>query len=406
MIITASLFLLVLFSLIGLIILPFVSLILEKVLPVKYLEEAYSILPYSILCLLINAVSGVYASVLDGLQQNYVRSIIFTLSSIILLVVTILLIPGYGLFGVALSQVVQSIFSILMCYAYVIMKLPHNPLKWRWSRSIFKEIFNYGMSFQFISLTSMLNDPLTKILITRFSGLAFTGYYEIASRVVTQMRAVIVNANQTLLPVIVGITDVDQAKAFYKRTFLYVFIFSFLSMTALSLSAQTLSFIFIGVNEYNFLIIFLLLCLASAINLLTGPTFYTYMASGRLKYLIQFNILLCVLNIFSGYLLGLFFGGIGVIFGWILGLIFSSFHLIHVFHNSLKIKFTELLEVRHLWFVLFCSVVVLAQFFIISHEETLQRTIFNNGFALLFLISGSFFILRKDVSTFLKLRFQ
>jgi O-antigen/teichoic acid export membrane protein len=46
----------------------------------------------------------------------------------------------------------------------------------------------------------MLYDPITKALLTKFGGLSLVGYYEMANKLIYQIRSLKVSANQILVP--------------------------------------------------------------------------------------------------------------------------------------------------------------------------------------------------------------
>jgi O-antigen/teichoic acid export membrane protein len=363
LIFTSSLLLTLLFTIIAILIFPFSEFILEKVIVSKYISEAYLILPYSILCLVLNSVTGVYSSALEGLQLNYVKNIIVTLSSIVLISFVFFFITPFGLLGVAYAQVIQSVFTLLLCLIFVLIKLPHNPLKWRWSSVIFKELFSYGLKFQVISFSNMLNDPLTKVLLTKFGGLEFTGFYEMANRLVMQLRSVIVNANQSLIPVMVGLeNNTQESNIFYKKTFLYVFIFSVSSVFLVCLSSGIISMVWIGAYQIEFITCLVILAVGFLFNLIAGPAYFAYMASGRLNVLVLTHLLLSILNGLMGFVFGDLFGGPGVVMGWSVALICSSISLILIYQKLLGIGLLEMLSKKHLYFVLIASLLLVAQF--------------------------------------------
>jgi O-antigen/teichoic acid export membrane protein len=53
-----------------------------------------------------------------------------------------------------------------------------------------------------VSISQLLYEPTTKILLSKYGGLGILGNYEMASRLVNQVRALIVNANQVVIPII------------------------------------------------------------------------------------------------------------------------------------------------------------------------------------------------------------
>lgn len=376
LIFTASIFLFLLFVAISLIIYPFADLILKAVLPAKYIEAGLTILPYSLLCLTINSVNGVFASVLDGMQKNYIRNLVFIISSLILLGCTYFFVPLYNLKGVAFAQVLQSIFALATCFIIVVFKTRFNPFKWNWSRVIFKQIFNYGMKFQFVSLLAMLNDPITKLLLGKFGGMAFTGYYEMANRVLLQARGVIVSATQSLVPVMVGLPKTEMA-AFYKKTFSNVFFFSLAVMGSLALSGRLISFYWIGNYQPIFCNTILVLGLSLMVNMLTGPAYFYYMADGNLNALIKTHLVLGLANLIMGYCLGYFFGGFGVVYGWFGAAIVSSIYILRLFNKAFNLTFRALVGLDDMiYFFSIISLIVISALHLVKGNFKITDTIF------------------------------
>jgi O-antigen/teichoic acid export membrane protein len=369
LIFTSTIFLTILFVLIAAIIYPFADLILKGVLPAKYIKEGLVILPYSLTCLVINAVNGVYASVLDGMQRNYLRNIIFSSSSILLLLGTYLLVPKYNLQGVAFAQVAQSLFTLLFCLTLIIFRLNYNPLKWNWSKVIFKQIFSYGMKFQFISLAALVNEPIIKILLGKFGGMAFAGYYEMANRLLSQARGIIVNATQSLVPVLVNVSKND-IPAFYKKVFSNVIFFSLTVVCLILSSGRLISFYWVGHYESVFYYTLILLAFSTFVNLLTSPSYFYYIAKANLNILIKTHLLLSFVNVLAGGVIGYFFGGYGVVFGWFLAVLISSLFLIIFFNKDHGILFRKLVKTNDIYyFILLISVVFINLFLFKANFE-------------------------------------
>lgn len=342
LIFTASLFLCGLFLLIALIIFPFADVILKSVLPVKYLHEALLILPYSLACLVFNGINGVFASVLDGMQKHYIRSTVFSLSSIILLAGAYLLVPRFNLQGVAFAQVIQSLFTLVACSICVIIQTKYNPFKWHWNKVIFKQIFSYGVKFQFISIAAMLNEPITKILLGKFGGMAFVGYYEMANRLIMQVRGVVVSGTQSLIPVMVNLSkNINDVQAFYKKVFSNVLFFSLTAMCIVVLGGHLISFYWIGQFQPVFYFTLIVLAVSTLINLLIGPAYFFYMAEGNLNILIKLHLILGISNAVIALALGNFLGGNGVVFGWFGAILLSSVYIFTTFNKSFLLNYKD-----------------------------------------------------------------
>lgn len=378
LIFTGSSFLLILFIALSLIVYPFANFILSYVINSKYIALALKIIPFSISCLIINEVSGVFASVLDGLQKNYLRSIIYTISSIILLIGAYIWTPKYGLEGVAIAQVVQSLFTLISCLIVVIKITHYNPLKWLWDKAIFKEIFAYGMKFQFLSLTAMLLEPITKSFLAKFGGLAFTGYYEMATRLVNQLRGVIVNSVQSLLPVMVNfsINDPHQQKKLYKVTMNIVYAVSLMFFSLLLISSNTISSLWIGQIQPIFLYSVLILSLSSFSNLLCSPAYFAYIAEGKLNNPIYSQLIAALLNLIIGFALGHVFKGNGVVIGWAIAVCLGSFYLSYCYQKQYKIKPSDVFRKDWIGFSILILVIFYIKLFFTKYNVYLIDTIF------------------------------
>ena len=307
---------------------------------------------------MLNALNGVFASVLDGMQKNYIRNIIFSSSSIILLVLAYILVPKYHIKGVAIAQLLQSVFALLACLIMVIFYTKYNPLKWNWNKQIFKQIFSYGMKFQFISLANMLNEPITKILLGKFGGMAFAGYYEMANRLLMQARGVIISSTQSLIPVMINLSK-KEIPAFYKKTFSNVLFFSTTIMAGIILSGRLVSFYWIGSYQPVFCNALLILSLSLFVNILNAPAYFYYMAEGNLNILIKNHLLLGFLNALFSYLLGYWLGGFGVVFGWFIAILLSSFYLLITFNKMHDLKFRALFQYMDVISISFMVVLIL-----------------------------------------------
>jgi O-antigen/teichoic acid export membrane protein len=376
LIFTSSIFLFLLFVTISIIIYPFADIILKAVLPVKYIKDGLTILPYSLICLTINSVNGVFASVLDGMQKNYIRNTIYIVSALILLVATYFFVPVYHLKGVAIAQILQSVFALLSCFVIVVYYVRFNPFKWNWSKAIFKQIFNYGMKFQFISLAAMLNEPITKILLSKFGGMAFTGYYEMANRLIMQARGVIVGSTQSLLPVMVGLSK-EEVPAFYKRIFPKVLFFSLTAMCVIVLGGHLISFYWIGQFQPIFYFTIITLSISTLINLITGPAYFFFMAEGNLNILIRVHLILGISNAALAFTLGSIFGGYGVVIGWCIGMLLSSIYISDFFNKSFLLSYRDFISSNDiLYSLLMISLVILNGIHLISGNFKIIDPIF------------------------------
>ncbi len=343
----------VIFIPICLLIWPVAYYLLGNIIEAGYVDLARQLLPFSLICVLINSLAGVYGSILDGFRKNYIRNSIFSFSSLLFLFLTMWSVKKYGLIGVVWSQVLQSSLSLILCIIFSIRVIRFNPFKWNWSKTIFKEIFNYGIKFQLTSITGILNEPVTKMLLSKFGGLAFTGYYEMANKLVMQIRGVIVNANQSLMPLMVKESVLESNKqskySILSISFAGVFVISLISLSVINIISPYISKIWIGHEEPIFVNVLLIVSICMFINLLSAPIYFTLLSRDKLMPIIISQSLMAVINITLGYLLGMYFSGFGIVFTWMIVVLVGSWYLL----KSVDFKSTISLTINFKYIALF-----------------------------------------------------
>ncbi|MFT3737373.1 MAG: oligosaccharide flippase family protein [Breznakibacter sp.] len=346
LIFTGFMFNIVIFIPSCLIIWPIAYFALGNVVEIEYVSLARQLLPFSLLCVLLNSLSGVYGSLLDGFRQNYIRNSIFTFSSFVFLLLAIWSVKQFGLIGIVWAQVFQSFLSLVLCIFFAIRVIQFNPFRWAWSKRIFKEIFNYGIKFQLTSITGILNEPVTKMLMSKFGGLAFTGYFEMANKLIMQIRGVVVSANQSLMPLLVKENERSQGNqkrfSMLSLSFVGVFVVSLFFLSLVNILGSCISMIWIGYDEKIFIDVLLFISLSMFINLLSAPSYFYLLSVNRLNPIIVSQFLMAIINLVIGYIFGTFFGGYGIVFSWMIVVIFGSWFLIKSlgFTNAFRVLLT------------------------------------------------------------------
>jgi O-antigen/teichoic acid export membrane protein len=315
---------------------PFFSWLLKFVLPASAIIDGLAILPYALISLWFIAVAGVFQSGLDGCQRIDLRSWILMGGSVFYLLLTVLLVPDFGLIGLALGQVLQTGIILVMSWMLLRHELKILPLiPRRWSNKLFREMIGYGANFQIVSIVGMLFEPITKGLLSKFGGLVMVGYYEMASRMILQFRTVIVSANQVLVPVIARLqeTTPDSIRNIYKESYRLIVYLSGPLFFGIAAATPVASELWIGAYENTFVIFAMILTMAWFLNILISPAYFANMGTGQLLWNTVGHVVIGILNLILGVVLGLLFGGIGVVLGWAMALVIGS-GLILLSYNS------------------------------------------------------------------------
>lgn len=358
LIFTAAVFIIGTYSIISVVILIAGTYVLPHFIEAKYLPIALEILPFSLLSLIINALGGVISSCLDGIQKNYIKSYIVSFSSIVLFALSVLLTPKFGLKGLIFAQIFQAIIVLVASIYYLSKSIKSIfTLQWNWSKSLFKEIINYGIKMQALSFMQMSFEPVTKALLSKYGGLAMVGYYEMASRLVTQLRSLIVSANQVIIPVVAEAKETKETyvKELYIKTFSIVLLFDIVLITGIIITAPIVSFLWIGKIVPFFLFAVVLNSIVAFVNICSNPAYFSYLGEGKLNWLIYSYIAITVLNPILSYFLGIEFNGYGVVVGWNIAFLIGSLLVLFSYHQKNHISLKSLLSLHDLWFIFLAS---------------------------------------------------
>ena len=346
---TSAVSIAILVGLVLLIAYPLANWLLSLVIPLGNLKDALSILPYALVSLWIMVIASVFQAGLDGYQRVDIRSKILVASAFFNLILCFLLVPAYGLMGLAYAHIAQVIMVLIGSWVMLKRCLSLLPvILFRWNRKLFKEMVGYGLHFQAISVSQVLCDPITKALLTNFGGLAMTGLYEMASRMLLQFRMLLVSANQVLVPAIADLQErnPDFIRKVYRQNYrlmLYLALPVYAIIIALT---PLISEIWIGHYEPMFVIFSILLAVNLFVNTLSVPGYFSYLGIGELKWNTLGHVSTAVMNPVLGLILGQFYGGIGVVIGWVLSAVSGSIIIAISYHFRYKISLSELVPVQ------------------------------------------------------------
>jgi len=346
---------------------PIVKVILRVVLPYESFPIALSVLPYAFLAFWFMVVTSVFQAGLDGCQRIDLRSFLLMGGAIIHLVLCFLLAPPYGLIGVAYARIIQNIIILFSSWFLLRRCLPLLPvLPYKWNTNLFKEMVGYGINFQIISVSTMFYDPITKALLSKFGGLSVVGYYEMASRMINQFRALIVSANQVLVPVIAGFKEKtpEKIKSVYLISFQLIFYLAVPLYSLILICIPIISQLWIGYYEKTFVIFAILLSIGWFFNTLSAPSYFSYLGIGELRWNLIGHVIIGLLNFGVGFLLGIFYDGIGVVIGWVFSLILGSSIICLSYYIIYKIPLTELLPNASKKIVIACLFSILFSYII------------------------------------------
>ena len=106
---------------------PFFKLLFQLIFPAQAVPAALSILPYALLSVLFFMIADIFQSSLYGLQRIDLSSYPLMVKGIVNLVLCLVLIPKYGLLGMAYAGVIQNLLSLIISWFLLNRQMPFLP---------------------------------------------------------------------------------------------------------------------------------------------------------------------------------------------------------------------------------------------------------------------------------------
>ena len=167
----------------------------------RYLEVATSIIPFVIVnTIFLPPIVSALSSSLDGLNRINLRAIVVSISSVIMLILVIFLVPVGGIEGYVLALLLQNILLVVsfwFCLRSEVSDLGVFPSIW--SAEAFRATFKFGLKLQSISVFNLATEPLAKFLVANTGGLSSVAVYDLALKVVIQTKGILASAFQSLV---------------------------------------------------------------------------------------------------------------------------------------------------------------------------------------------------------------
>jgi O-antigen/teichoic acid export membrane protein len=282
--------------------------ILKIVLPPASLSEAYAILPLALASLWFTILEGILQAGLAGHELITYCNYLELGGSVSYLLLAFLLVPGYGLFGLACAQAAVGAALVVTTWLLLRRRVPGLPIvPRRWNGGLFREMAAYGLQFQLITASQALREPVTKALITKFGGLSMTGFYDMASRWVVTVRELIVQANQVLIPTVSNLQEraPGTLSAIYRESYRLIFFLAVPAFAFVVVLSPLVSRIWLGHYEPVFVLFVAILAAAWLVNVLSNPAYVLDLGTGALRWVSIACVGTAVINAGLGFFAGM-----------------------------------------------------------------------------------------------------
>lgn len=321
---------------------------------------ASSLVPAVVAAALVTPVSTAVQGLADGLGQAHVRSAVVIVASLVFYGVVAVTLDGHGVVSLAWAALVQQSLVVVVLLALVLRECRPSRTTWRWAPSRWREMRAFNLKLQLMTLPALALEPLAKLLLGAFAGFSAVATYEVVNRLMQQVNAVILAANQAVVPLVAyrsasgGLEDVTVFRQLFRAAWtLCVTAFA----AALIVLAPLGEFVF-GETDPALVGFGVVLCLGWLANALSGPAYFISVTTDNFTANVVANYLMVAVPAVLGTLLGWLLGGIGVASAVALGLLVAGLVMNHSFLARRDVGWSTLLSGRDAVFGLVAAALV------------------------------------------------
>lgn len=267
-------------------------------------------------------ISAPFRAALDASGRLALRQTWLTLQQGLLLLFAAFFIQSNGTDGLGYAHAASAIVSFCILVALVAFIRRHDRSPLALDRSLVKSILTRGGAAQAGMLSTNLFEPLTKVLLERFGGLDAVSVFELVSRLVGQVRTIVVSGMEAIVPYVAA--RQSGKEVIYGLLVRSVGDVSGVAMIAIVGLLPAISIYWLEGIHFTFILYGLILVVAWWINVVCGPAYFYFAGRGDGRAIIISNLSIGAMNVLFASLLGLVLGPLGVVIGWSVALVLGS----------------------------------------------------------------------------------
>jgi O-antigen/teichoic acid export membrane protein len=247
-----------------------------------------------------------------------------------------------------------------------------------------RAVLRYNLKIYVLTVPTLAYEPLVKALLNVFAGLSAVAYYEIANRLLQQVNAIVLAANQAIVPLVAvraatGRLLVDQA---FTRTVRLVTSLTVLAFAGALVCLPLVQRFVFGPGVTAVVGYGAILALGWVANALCGPAYFIGVTVDNFLVNVTTNYLILVVIGVGGPLLGNVSGGAGLAVSVAAGFVAASTIVNVQFVRAYHVDAAHIIPVRQRWFG-FAAVLLVVATTVLTWSADLARLVAVTSAALL-----------------------
>ena len=326
------------YGLFGVLVVGIGVLVEQPLLHLFHITNASNVYVVVLITCAIANIGSMFLSVFKGIQRmDMSNSIEIKMSLLNGLGTVFFLEGGFGMFGLALNALLNSVLALSLSVFTLKRSVPTISFGWNFDRKLLREMFAYGIKISVSRVGGLICFQADRLIVSRVLGVAAVSFYEVSARLTSFMRAVPLVMLSALIPATSELgarNDREKILRTYILVSKYVAMATVAIVAFLVIEAGSVIRLWLGraFDQSAFLI--QILAIGYGMNVLGGAASQTGAGVGRPEFDMRSTTLLSIINPVLSFLLVREFGAPGAAAGTSLALTIAAMYLVVAFQRN------------------------------------------------------------------------
>ena len=282
---------------------------------------------------------AVYQSVVNGLQKMHITNGIMAGISLAFVVGCVIAVKGgYGVLGVAVSQLVTQVIGIGISRHFALREVPSLRFTTAGVQREWRRLFGYGLNIYLSNVAAIVNSQFDKFLVSRVFDPTHVAYYDVGARGPATARSMTVVTLSALTPAASEIETRDGRDRLYElfeRASRYVAVLALPLFFGVAVAGRSILGAWVGPGFDAALPVLGILCVGHLCYSLAGPVSPFVQGMGWPQCQRNAETLSLVLNLALSPALVFTLGFLGAPLGTSIAMSVAAFYYLFAFHRLL-----------------------------------------------------------------------
>lgn len=234
----------------------------------EQLEVANALIPWLVSSLFFLVLMTSQANALDGLHLADVRAKTYIGGQLLFCVLSVVLVSAHGIIGLAAAQAIQYA-TVTVVMRWFVRSGVNELSLWprHFSQSVLADAFSYSSKLQFAAVPILIYEPIARILINAFGGLAVLAIYDLAYKICSYARLMMEAASRPLVPEFARkpANGIKSRSAAFAKAMRITFGSTIAIYLSIGIFSPIISVVMLGAVRWDFLVALLVLSGAWAV---------------------------------------------------------------------------------------------------------------------------------------------